>query len=80
MSAVYGFDQGFEIYDDQGRMAIEQILPKVEKWLNKNKIKFHFFFSFIVLIFMILINHHLLMIAIFHDFTYTGKLIRDSRT
>ena len=70
VSASFGFDQGFDIYDDQGR-RIAQILPKVKKWLDENKS--NPFFLFI----------HCFDIhspykppppydRIFHDFTYTG--------
>ena len=36
MSEVYGFDQGFDTYDHKW-ITIEQLLPKVKKWLETNK-------------------------------------------
>ena len=36
MRAVFGFDQGFDIYDDRGG-GIARILPRVKKWLDENK-------------------------------------------
>jgi arylsulfatase A-like enzyme len=37
--AIFGFDQGFDIYDDGGNdiRGIARILPKVKTWLDENK-------------------------------------------
>ena len=35
VSAEYGFDKGFKIYDDQGG-GIAKIVPKAKKWLERN--------------------------------------------
>ena len=43
VSGVYGFNQGFDIYDDRGE-GIAQILPKVKKWLSENKSNSFFLF------------------------------------
>ncbi len=88
MNALFGFNQGFDVYDDWGG-SIEQveevgkgiahILPKAKKWLNKNKAKPFFLFI------------HCYDIHspyappppydnIFHDFVYTGKLEPSTET
>ena len=77
MRAVFGFNQGFDIYDDQ-RGGITHILPKVKKWLNKHKSEPFFLFM------------HCYDIhspydppppydTIFHDFTYTGHFIPNNK-
>jgi arylsulfatase A-like enzyme len=45
MRAVFGFSQGFETYDGEKKIGIAKILPKVKKWLDKNRS--HPFFLFI---------------------------------
>ena len=37
MREVYGFAQGFDLYDGNERVGIADILPKVKKWLDQNK-------------------------------------------
>ena len=78
MSEVYGFDQGFDTYDHKW-ITIEQLLPKVKKWLETNKANpfFLFIHSFDI--------HYPYkppppFNAIFHDFPYTGRLIPSSKT
>jgi arylsulfatase A-like enzyme len=44
MRAVFGFSQGFETYDGEEKIGIAKILPKVKKWVDKNKS--HPFFLF----------------------------------
>ena len=79
MHPVFGFNQGFDIYDGKRRVGIARILPKVKKWLNKNKSDRFFLFI------------HCYDIhspyappppynTIFHDFTYTGNLIPNQKT
>ena len=79
MRSVFGFDQGFDIYDGERRIGIARILPKVKKWLNKNKSDLFFLFI------------HCYDIhgpydppppynSIFHDSTYTGNLIPNYKT
>jgi arylsulfatase A-like enzyme len=78
VSGVYGFERGFDLYDDQ-RGGIAVILPKVKKWLNDNKSDPFFLFI------------HCYDIhspydppppynTIFHDFTYAGHLFPGTRT
>ena len=88
MNALFGFDQGFDVYDDWGG-SIEQveeigkgiayILPKVKKWLDENKSKPFFLFI------------HCYDIhspyeppapydKMFHDFVYTGDLTPSTET
>jgi arylsulfatase A-like enzyme len=77
MRALFGFNQGFDSYDDHGG-GITKILPKVEKWLDENKANPFFLFM------------HCYDIhspydppppynSIFHDFTYTGSLIPNTK-
>ena len=51
LSAVFGFDQGFEIYIDQW-VGIADILPKAQKWLTENKSKPFFLFIHWLLLFL----------------------------
>jgi arylsulfatase A-like enzyme len=78
MRAVFGFNQGFDIYDVKREVGIARILPEVKKWLDKNKS--NPFFLFI----------HCFDIhtpydppppynSIFHDFTYTGHFIPNAK-
>ena len=71
MKGLYGFKQGFGIYDGDQWIGIARILPKAKKWLAKNKSDPFFLFI------------HCYDIhdpytppppynRIFHDFTYTG--------
>ena len=75
---VYGFDQGFDTYDDE-KVGIARILPKAKKWLEEDRS--NPFFLFI----------HCYDIhdpydppppydTLFHDFTYSGNLIPDNKT
>ncbi|MCK5256793.1 MAG: sulfatase, partial [Deltaproteobacteria bacterium] len=79
MNAEFGFNQGFDIYNDNKRRGIARILPKVKRWLDKNKS--NPFFLFI----------HCYDIhqpydppppynSIFHDFPYTGHLTPNGKT
>ena len=77
MRAVFGFNQGFDIYDDRG-IGIAQILPKVKKWLDKNKSNPFFLFIHCYDI------HHPYNPPppynnIFHDFIYTGHFIPNDK-
>jgi arylsulfatase A-like enzyme len=78
MSEVYGFDQGFDTYDHKW-ITIEQLLPKVKKWLDTNKSN-----PFFVFIHSFDIHYPYKppppFNAIFHDFPYTGRLIPSSKT
>jgi len=78
MHAVFGFSQGFDIYDGKRGVGIARIIPKVKKWLDKNKS--NPFFLFI----------HCYDIHnpydppspyndIFHDFTYSGHFIPNAK-
>ena len=77
MRKTFGFSQGFDIYDDR-KVRIAGILPKVKKWLSKNKSKPFFLFI------------HCYDIhgpynppppydKIFHDFNYTGNLFPSNK-
>jgi hypothetical protein len=78
MSGVYGFKQGFDLYDDQEK-GILSILPKVKKWLDDNKSDPFFLFIHCY-------DIHSPYTSpppynkIFHDFTYTGHLTPDTVT
>jgi len=75
MRAEFGFDQGFDIYDGKRWLiGIAEILPKVKKWLNKNKSKPFFLFIHCYDIHSPY-NPPPPYNNIFHDFTYTGHLI-----
>ena len=74
MKGVYGFKQGFDIYDGDTTIGIEHILPKAQQWLEENKASPFFLFI------------HCYDVhdpyappppydTIFHDFTYTGNFI-----
>ena len=78
VSAVYGFKQGFDIYDDQGG-GIVKILPRVKKWLDKNKMNPFFIFIHCFDIHSPY-NPPPPYNKIFHDFNYTGNLIPDNKT
>jgi len=94
MNSSFGFNHGFEIYDEDqwgsskgiitkvkgsGRGGIKRILPKVKRWLNTNKTAPFFLFI-----------HCYDMHApydppspydsMFHDFTYTGNLFPTRET
>jgi arylsulfatase A-like enzyme len=45
MRPVFGFSQGFEIYDGENKIGIAKILPKAKKWLAENRS--HPFFLFV---------------------------------
>lgn len=79
MRAVFGFNQGFDIYDGKRIVGIARILPKVKRWLDKHKSKPFFLFI------------HCYDIhspyappppynSIFHDFSYTGHLNPSNKT
>jgi len=70
VSATFGFDQGFDIYNDQGRRIV-QILPKVKKWLDENMSTPFFLFIHCFDIHSPY-NPPPPYDRIFHDFTYTG--------
>jgi arylsulfatase A-like enzyme len=78
MSEVYGFDQGFDTYDHKW-ITIEQLLPKVKKWLDTNNSN-----PFFIFIHCFDIHYPYKppppYNAIFHDFPYTGRLIPSSKT
>jgi arylsulfatase A-like enzyme len=44
MRAVFGFSQGFAIYDGEKKVGIAKILPKVKRWLEKNSSQPFFLF------------------------------------
>ena len=79
MNSSFGFNQGFDIYDDSRRGGIKLILPKVIKWLGENKADPFFLFIHCYDI------HHPYdppapYDSMFHDFTYTGDLFPNSET
>ncbi|MBW1854183.1 MAG: sulfatase-like hydrolase/transferase [Deltaproteobacteria bacterium] len=69
----FGFYQGFGIYNDQGG-GIAQIIPKVKKWLDENKSTPFFLFIQAYDIHSPY-NSPPPYNSIFHDFTYTGRLV-----
>jgi arylsulfatase A-like enzyme len=73
MERKFGLHQGFDIYDDQGG-GITKILPKVKKWLNKNKSKPFFIFLHCYDIHSPY-NPPLPYNSLFHDFPYTGQIV-----
>jgi arylsulfatase A-like enzyme len=73
LSAEYGYDKGFAIYDDKGG-GIAKILPKVREWLGRNKTKPFFLFIHCYDIHSPY-NPPLPYNKMFHDFTYSGFLI-----
>jgi arylsulfatase A-like enzyme len=79
MRGSFGFNQGFDIYDDSQGGGIKLILPKVKKWLDENK-KNPFF------LFIHCYDIHAPYDPpppydnIFHDFTYTGDLFPNNET
>jgi arylsulfatase A-like enzyme len=79
MNEIFGFNQGFDIYDSDSMIGIARILPKVKKWIDENKSKPFFLFI------------HCYDIHapydppppydnIFHDFTYSGHLFPNPKT
>ena len=70
--AVFGFNQGFDTYDDRGG-GIARILPKVKKWLDENKLNKFFLFIHCYDIHAPY-NPPPPYNSIFHDFTYAGDL------
>jgi arylsulfatase A-like enzyme len=76
---VYGFCQGFDLYDGDEKIGIKRILPKVKKWLDENKSKPFF-------LFLHCYDIHFPYAPpapydkIFHDFSYTGHLTPDVET
>jgi hypothetical protein len=34
MRGLFGFDQGFDTYDDKRRVGTARTLPKVKKWVD----------------------------------------------
>ena len=78
VSKLFGFNRGFDIYDDQGG-GFANILPKVEKWLNFNQSKPFFLFIHSYDIHSPY-NPPLPYNSMFHDFPYTGSLIPSNRT
>jgi arylsulfatase A-like enzyme len=77
VSGVFGFNQGFDIYDDQGG-GIARILPKAKRWLEKNKSNQFFLFIHCYDIHSPY-NPPPSYINIFHDFTYTGYLVPSNK-
>jgi len=73
MAASFGFDQGFDIYEDQ-RIGIANILPKVKAWLNSNKSSPFFLFIHCYDIHNPF-NPPPPYNSMFHDFPYTGRLL-----
>jgi arylsulfatase A-like enzyme len=69
----FGLQQGFDVYDDQGG-GITKILPKVKKWLNKNKSKPFFIFLHCYDIHSPY-NPPLPYNSLFHDFPYSGHIV-----
>jgi arylsulfatase A-like enzyme len=78
MNAVFGFDQGFDMYDDQGG-GIALILPRVKKWIDENKSEPFFLFIHCYDIHSPY-NPPPPYANIFHDFTYQGHLTPSSET
>lgn len=74
MRPVFGFNQGFEIYNSR-KVGIVRILPKVKKWLDKNKSNPFFLFIHCYDIHAPYATYKPPYNRIFHDFTYTGHLI-----
>ena len=44
MRGVFGFSQGFDLYEGEKTVGIAKILPKVKKWLDKNRSQPFFLF------------------------------------
>jgi arylsulfatase A-like enzyme len=78
MRAVFGFDQGFDIYDDRGG-GIAHILPRVKKWIDENKSEPFFLFIHCYDIHSPY-NPPPPYTNIFHDFTYHGHLTPSRET
>ena len=78
VSGAFGFQQGFDIYNDQGR-GIAQIIAKAKKWLDTNRSKPFFLFIHCLDIHMPY-NPPPPYNTIFHDFVYTGNLTPDKDT
>ena len=78
MNADFGFDQGFDMYDDQGG-GIGLILPRVKKWINENKSEPFFLFIHCYDIHSPY-NPPPPYNNIFHDFIYHGHLTPNTET
>jgi arylsulfatase A-like enzyme len=79
MKGIFGFNQGFDIYDSDSRIGIALILPKVKKWIDENKSKPFFLFIHCYDIHAPY-NPPPPYASIFHDFTYRGRLFPDAKT
>ncbi len=78
VSGRFGFNRGFDSFDDQGWYGIASILPKVKKWLDENKQNPFFLFIHCYDI------HHPYnppppYNSMFHDFIYRGNLIPSAK-
>jgi arylsulfatase A-like enzyme len=78
VSKIFGFDHGFDIYDDQGG-GFTNILPKVKKWLDMNKAKPFFLFIHSYDIHSPY-NPPLPYNSMFHNFPYAGSHIPSNQT
>ena len=78
MKGLYGFKQGFDIYDGDKWIGIAQILPKVKKWLDKNKTDPFFLFIQCYDIHDPY-NPPPPYNRIFHDFNYTGHFVPNTK-
>jgi hypothetical protein len=79
MNGYWGFNQGFDIYDDGREGGIKHILSKVKKWLDGNKSKPFFLFVHCYDIHGPY-NPPLPYNSMFHDFTYKGGLVPSNNT
>lgn len=77
VSAKFGFDRGFDTYDDQGG-GIKSILPKAKMWLEAHKTEPFFIFIHCYDIHSPY-NPPSPYDTLFHDFPYRGNIIPSNR-